>query len=220
MREKNEILRGLTTPGVIAVIRTRDAAQALGVCEALIRGGVTALEITMTVPGAIEAIREAAAKFGERALVGVGTVLDAATCRAAIAAGAEFVVSPITAPEVARAARERNKPVMLGACTPTEAQTAYEAGADFIKLFPAEAFGPGYIKSLRAPLPHLKIVPTGGVDLQTMEAFFRAGCAAVGVGSSLVQPKLVDAGDWEALTELAAKFASLAISLRAATAKG
>jgi 2-dehydro-3-deoxyphosphogluconate aldolase/(4S)-4-hydroxy-2-oxoglutarate aldolase len=214
MRTKPDILRLLTNPGVIAVIRARDAGQALLACEALARGGVLALEITMTVPGALEAIRLASQRLGREALVGVGTVLDAGTCLAAIEAGAQFVVSPIVAPPVARAAAERGKPVMLGAYTPTEAQAAHEAGADFVKLFPAEALGAAYIKSLRAPLPHLQMVPTGGVDLLTMEAFFRAGCPAVGVGSSLVRPQLLEAGDWDGLAALARRFAELAVSLR------
>jgi 2-dehydro-3-deoxyphosphogluconate aldolase/(4S)-4-hydroxy-2-oxoglutarate aldolase len=219
MRTKEEVLRGLTDPGVIAVIRARNSDQALRACEALSRGGIRALEITMTVPGAIEAIRRAAASLGAQALVGVGTVLDAKTCAEAIDAGAEFVVSPVTAPEVARAAAERLRPVMLGAYTPTEAQAAHEAGADFVKLFPAETLGPGYIKSLRGPLPHLRIVPTGGVDLETMAAFFGAGCAAVGVGSSLVRPALLEAGDWEGLAALARRYADLAISIQAGAAK-
>jgi 2-dehydro-3-deoxyphosphogluconate aldolase/(4S)-4-hydroxy-2-oxoglutarate aldolase len=215
MRTKEEILGGLANPGVIAVIRARTSEQAIGACEALAKGGIRALEITMTV----DAIRRASARLGSAALVGVGTVLDATTCIAAIDAGAEFVVSPITAPEVARAAGERGRPVMLGAYTPTEAQAAWQAGADFVKLFPAETLGPGYIKSLRGPLPHLRIVPTGGVDLDTMEAFFRAGCAAVGVGSSLVRPALLEAGDWDGLTALARRYAELAASIRAGAAK-
>jgi 2-dehydro-3-deoxyphosphogluconate aldolase/(4S)-4-hydroxy-2-oxoglutarate aldolase len=220
MRDKAEIIRGLTEPGVIAVIRARDAEQALCACNALTKGGVRALEITMTVPGALEAIRDARRAHATEAVVGVGTVIDEATCVAAIDAGAEFVVSPITVGAVARRAREAGRPVMLGAYTPTEAQAAYEAGADFIKLFPADTLGPTYIKALRAPLPHLKVVPTGGVDLQTMEAFFKAGCVAVGAGSSLVQPKLMDAGDWDGLTRLARQFVNLAESSRGGKASG
>ena len=214
MRPKAQIIELLLNPGIIAVIRAREASQVQPACEALIRGGIMALEITMTVPGAIEVIRRAAVEFGRHALVGVGTILDERAAQTALDAGAEFVVSPIMIPIVARIAAANGKPVMLGAYTPTEAQAAYEAGADFVKLFPAETLGPAYIKSLRAPLPHLRIVPTGGVDLQTMEAFFRAGSAAVGVGSSLIQPKLLEAGDWDGLAALARKFTELRALIR------
>src|SRR3954447_1402687 len=162
MRSKSEIISQLLDPGIIAVVRAKSAEQVIPLTEALLAGGVIAVEITMTTPNAIEAIREASQKFGAKALIGVGTVLDVLTCQLAMEAGAQFVVSPITRPELAKAAQAADRPVMLGAYTPTEAQTAYEAGADFIKIFPADGLGPNYIKSLRAPLPHLRVVPTGG----------------------------------------------------------
>jgi 2-dehydro-3-deoxyphosphogluconate aldolase/(4S)-4-hydroxy-2-oxoglutarate aldolase len=133
----------------------------LPIAEALLAGGVIAIEITMSTPDAISAIRSVSEKLGERALIGVGTVLDGETCRAAIEVGAQFVVSPICRPELAQIANAAQRPVMLGAYTPTEAQLAHEAGADFVKIIPADNLGPGYIKALRAPLPHLRIVPTG-----------------------------------------------------------
>lgn len=210
MRSKAEIIARLTDPGIIAVVRAKTTEQALPLTEALVAGGVIAVEITMTTPNAIAAIREASQKFGTRALIGVGTVLDAETCRAAIAAGAEFVVSPITRPEIAKAALAAEKPVMLGAYTPTEAQLAFEAGADFIKIFPADGLGPNYIKALRAPLPHLRIVPTGGVDLHNVADFLKAGCAALGVGSSLVSAKILNEGNWSELTRLAGEFVKAA----------
>ena len=176
------------------------------VCEALLAGGVIAVEITLTVPNALEAIRAASERYGSRALIGAGTVLTADSCRAVIAAGAEFVVSPITRAEIAEAAHAADRPVMLGAYTPTEAQSAYEAGADFIKLFPADKLGPAYVKSLRAPLPHLRIVPTGGVDLQTAGDFLRAGCVALGVGSSLLSAEILQTSNWGELTRLAGEF--------------
>jgi len=216
MRSKAEICTRLTDPGIIAVVRAKTAEQVLPLTEALVAGGVIAVEITMTTPNAIAAIREVSQKFGARALIGVGTVLDVDTCNAAIAAGAEFAVSPITRPEIAQAAHAADKPVMLGAYTPTEAQLAFEAGADFIKIFPADGLGPNYIKALRAPLPHLRIVPTGGVDLHNVADFLNAGCAALGVGSSLVSAKILNESNWSELTRLAGEFVKAAKAARKA----
>jgi 2-dehydro-3-deoxyphosphogluconate aldolase / (4S)-4-hydroxy-2-oxoglutarate aldolase len=216
MPTKADLIAQLTNPGVIAVVRAKRADQALPLAEALIAGGIIAVEITMTTPDAINCIRAAAGKLGSRALIGVGTVLEPDTCRAAIEAGAQFVVSPICRAELAAIANAAGRPVMLGAYTPTEAQRAYEAGADFVKLFPADTLGPAYIKALRAPLPHLKIVPTGGVDLKTIGEFFKAGCAAVGAGSSLITKEILERDDWAALTRLAAEFARAARSARGA----
>jgi 2-dehydro-3-deoxyphosphogluconate aldolase / (4S)-4-hydroxy-2-oxoglutarate aldolase len=210
MRTKSEILSLLTNPGIIAVVRAQKAEHVIPLSEALIAGGVIAIEITMTTPNAIAAIREASQALGNRALIGVGTVLDGDTCRAAIAAGAEFVVSPICRPELVSIAFAAHRPIMLGAYTPTEAQWAHEAGADFVKIFPADGLGPGYIKSLRAPLPHLRIVPTGGVDVHNVADFLNAGCAAVGVGSSLVSAKILQEGNWAELTRRAAEFVTAA----------
>ncbi len=210
MRSRSEIISLLTRPGIIAVVRTDKAEQVPAICEALLAGGVIALEITFTVPNALEAIREASRRFGAQALIGAGTVLNAAACREAITAGAEFVVSPIAKPEIVEAAHASDRPVMLGAYTPTEAQSAHEAGADFIKIFPADKLGPGYIKSLRAPLPHLKIVPTGGVDLNTASDFLKAGCAALGVGGSLLTAEILRTNNWLELTRLARAFVEIA----------
>lgn len=214
MRTKSDVIAALKNPGIIAVVRAEKQEQVLPLSEALLAGGVIAIEITMTTPNAIEAIREAAAKLGDRALIGVGTVLDVDTCKRAIEAGAQFVVTPIMRPAIAEAAHALNKPVMLGAYTPTEAQLAYEAGADFIKIFPAEGLGTNYIKSLRAPLPHLNIVPTGGVDLHNVGDFLKAGCAALGVGSSLVPKKLLQEANWVELTRLAKAFVEAANAAR------
>lgn len=213
MRTKSEIISTLLNPGIIAVVRAKSPEQVIPLSEALLAGGVVAIEITMTTPKAILAIHEASQKFGSRALIGVGTVLTPETCREAIAAGAEFVVSPITRPEIAKVAQAANKPVMLGAYTPTEAQTAYEAGSDFIKIFPADGLGPNYIKALHAPLPHLKIVPTGGVHLHNVADFLEAGCVALGVGSSLVTSQIMKDSDWPALTKLAGEFVAAARSV-------
>jgi 2-dehydro-3-deoxyphosphogluconate aldolase/(4S)-4-hydroxy-2-oxoglutarate aldolase len=210
MRSKSDIISQLTDPGIIAVVRAKSQEQVIPLTEALLAGGVIAIEITMTTPNAIAAIREASAKFGTRALIGVGTVLDETTCHQAIEAGAQFVVTPIMRPSIAQAARAADRPVMLGAYTPTEAQHAYEAGADFIKIFPADGPGPNYIKSLRAPLPHLRIVPTGGVDLHNVADFLKAGCAALGVGSSLLKAEYLRDSNWAALTKLAGEFVAAA----------
>jgi 2-dehydro-3-deoxyphosphogluconate aldolase / (4S)-4-hydroxy-2-oxoglutarate aldolase len=215
MRSRAEIISLLASPGIIAVVRAQKTEQLLPLSKALLAGGVMAVEITMTTPNAIEGIREVSAQLGTQALVGVGTVLDTATCQAAIAAGAEFVVSPIMRPAIAVAAHAADKPVMLGAYTPTEAQLAYEAGSDFIKIFPADGLGPNYIKGLRAPLPHLKIVPTGGVDLHTAESFLKAGCAALGVGSSLVSAKILQEANWPEVTRLAGEFVAIVRRFRA-----
>lgn len=216
MPSKSEIIGRLLDPGIIAVVRGRDAGQIPHVCAALLAGGVKAIEITMTTPNAIEAIRNATKMFGDRGLIGVGTVLDAATCNNAIEAGAQFVVSPILRKELIEIAHSADRPVMLGAYTPTEAQLAHEAGADFIKIFPADGLGPAYIRALRAPLPHLRIVPTGGVDLNTAAEFLRAGCAALGVGSSLVSSKILADADWPALTQLAQRFNDVIHAARSA----
>jgi 2-dehydro-3-deoxyphosphogluconate aldolase/(4S)-4-hydroxy-2-oxoglutarate aldolase len=176
----------------------------------LIAGGVIAIEITMTTPNAIEAIRDARKKLAERAVIGVGTVLTEKVCRDAIEAGAEFVVTPICRTEFVPIAGAADRPIMLGAYTPTEAQTAYEAGADFIKIFPADTLGPGYIKALRVPLPHLRIVPTGGVDVHNVADFIKAGSAAVGVGGSMLTARMLQEGDWAALTKLAREFVEAA----------
>jgi len=196
------------------VVRAKRADQAVPLAEALVAGGVIAVEITMTTPNAIAAIKEASDKLGDCALIGVGTVLDEATCQAAIEAGAQFIVSPICRRELVPIAQQAGKPIMLGSYTPTEAQLAHEAGSDFIKIFPADTLGPNYIKALRAPLPHLRIVPTGGVDLKTIGEFFKAGCVAVGAGSSLISKDVLEKDDWATLTKTATAFVTAAKTAR------
>lgn len=215
VRSRSEIISKLVDPGIVAIIRTDRPEQVLPVTEALLAGGVVAVEITLTVPNALAAIRQAIQQFGQHAVIGAGTVLNAEAARAVIEAGAEYLVTPITRVEIVAVAHAADRPVMLGAYTPTEAQTAHEAGADFIKLFPADKLGPAYIKALRAPLPHLRIVPTGGVDLNTAADFLRAGCAALGVGSALVSAELVKRSDWPELTRRSRAFVEIARSVRA-----
>jgi 2-dehydro-3-deoxyphosphogluconate aldolase / (4S)-4-hydroxy-2-oxoglutarate aldolase len=206
MSSRSEISARITELGLVAIIRTPTRDLVLPACEAIIKGGLTVVEVTMTVPDALVALREMSEKFGGQALIGAGTILNAQQCDAAIDAGAEFIVTPVSKPEIITAAHKRNKPVMLGAYTPTEAQLAHEAGADFIKIFPADKLGPGYIKNIRAPLPHLRVVPTGGVDLQTAPEFLKAGCVALGVGSSLVSSDILKNKNWAELTRVAAEF--------------
>ena len=204
----------LTQSGIIAIVRAERLTQVVPMVEALVAGGIVATEITMTTPNALAAIREAREKLGDRSLIGVGTVVDAETCRAAIEAGAEFIVTPVCRTELVPIAHAANRPILVGAYTPTEAQTAHEAGADFIKIFPADALGPGYIKALRAPLPHLRIVPTGGVDAHNVADFLRAGCSAVGVGSALVSAKILQDGNWPELTQRAKELVNAAQQAR------
>jgi len=206
MRDKSEVIAALTDPGIIAVVRAQSRGQVLPLSEALLAGGVRAIEITTTTPEAIEAIREVSKVLGERAVIGVGTVLDVATCHAACEAGAEFVVSPVTKPELVTAAHAHDQPVMLGAYTPTEAQTAHEAGSDFVKIFPADGLGPRFIKNLLAPLPHLRLVPTGGITVENAAEFLNAGCAALGIGSALVSKDILANADWPELTRRAEQF--------------
>ena len=214
MRSRADICALLTEPGIIAIVRADQPEKAFPACEALLAGGVVAVELTLTIPNAVEVIRQVAGRLGERGLIGAGTVLTADACRAVIAAGAQYIVSPITRLELVAAAHAADKPVMLGAYTPTEAQLAHEAGADFIKIFPADKLGPSYIKALRAPLPHLRIVPTGGVDLTTAAEFLKAGCAALGVGSSLVSAEILRTSNWPELTRLAKAFVEVVSAAR------
>ncbi|HZM01780.1 MAG TPA: bifunctional 4-hydroxy-2-oxoglutarate aldolase/2-dehydro-3-deoxy-phosphogluconate aldolase [Candidatus Saccharimonadales bacterium] len=209
-----EIVACLLNPGVIPVIRADNGDHVLPVCEALVAAGITALEITLTTPNALASIREASRRFAGQAVTGAGSVTNADMCRATIEAGAQFIVTPIMRPEIAQVAKAAGCAVVLGAFTPTEAQLAYEAGADFVKIFPAE--GAAYIKALRAPLPHLKIIPTSGVNLHTAPEFFAAGCIAIGVGSCLISPQLLRDGNWAEITRLAREYIEIARKCRAA----
>ncbi len=196
----------LLDSGIIAIIRADLPDQLLEATQALADGGVTAIEVTMTTPNALEVIRDAVARFGDRILMGVGTVLNEETCVSAILAGAQFVVTPVTKPDVIRICHRYGRPIASGAFTPTECLLAHEAGADFVKLFPAEQLGPAYIKSILAPLPMLRIIPTGGVTPETAPAWLEAGCVALGAGTSLVSKEILKARDWPALTARAEAF--------------
>ena len=211
---KHEIIHRLLNPGVVAVIRADSSEQLLDTCRALAAGGVTAMEITMTTPNAIDVIKAVTGALGDQILMGVGTVLDDITARLAILAGAEYVVTPVMRPDVIALCRRYSKPIVCGAVTPTEALNAHEAGADFVKLFPADTLGPTYIKALKAPLPQLQIIPTGGVTTKTAGDFIRAGCAAVAAGSSLVSKDVLAKKDWAALSETSRQFVEAVAAAR------
>jgi 2-dehydro-3-deoxyphosphogluconate aldolase/(4S)-4-hydroxy-2-oxoglutarate aldolase len=203
---KEQIIHGLLNPGIVAIIRADDSEQLIHASRALIEGGVSGIEITMTTPNALKVITDVRRAFGDKVLVGVGTVLDAGTAEAALEAGAEYVVTPVLRPDVIAFCNRRDKPILSGSYTPTEAQTSYELGADFVKLFPADTLGPKYIQAIRGPLPHLNIIPTGGVDVATAAEFIKAGCVAVAAGSSLVSKEILKNKDWAKLTGLASQF--------------
>jgi 2-dehydro-3-deoxyphosphogluconate aldolase/(4S)-4-hydroxy-2-oxoglutarate aldolase len=211
---KDQIIEGLLTPGVVAIIRADSSEQLIDASRALIAGGVSSIEVTMTTPNALHVIAEVTREFGKNALVGVGSVLDEKTAEEAIGAGAQYVVTPVLRPDVIAYCRGANKPIFSGSYSPTEAQTSYELGADFVKIFPADGLGPRYISALRGPLPHLKIVPTGGVDIGTAGDFIRAGCVAVAAGSSLVSKEILKNKDWKKLTDLASQFIAAVATAR------
>ena len=203
---RQAILQQIEDVGLVAIIRANAASGLVETCQALAEGGVTVAEITMTTPGALEAIATAKAQLGDRMLVGVGSVLDADTVDRAVEAGAEFVVSPIFKPEIIESAHRHGKPCFCGAFTPTEVLLAFEAGSDVVKVFPANHNGPRFFKDILAPMPHLKLPPTGGVSLETLADWFAAGARCVGVGSSLVRKDLIEKQDWSALTRLARQY--------------
>ncbi|MDM8006111.1 MAG: bifunctional 4-hydroxy-2-oxoglutarate aldolase/2-dehydro-3-deoxy-phosphogluconate aldolase [Phycisphaerae bacterium] len=206
MQTATEIIREIETTGLVAIIRASGSDELIDVVNALRAGGVTCIEVTMTTPNALEVIRAARKAVGNSAAIGVGTVLDSETARAAILAGAQFVVAPITDLPTIEICKRYSVPVIPGAFTPTEIVRAWQAGADFVKVFPTSAVGAGYINDLRGPLPHIKFVPTGGVNLDTVADFIKAGAAALGVGSSLVTKEAVKNRDFAGLTRTAAAF--------------
>src|SRR6478736_3850535 len=194
---------------IVAVIRADSPDLLVDVAEALVAGGVEVMEVTFTVPRATRVLEKVADKLGNRILLGAGTVLDTETARAAILAGAEFIVSPAVNVEVIELCRRYSKLVMPGALTPTEVVTAWQAGADIVKIFPSELTGPKYIKALKAPLPQIRMMPTGGVNLDTAEEFLKCGACALGIGGSLVEPKAVAAGDLKRIESLAKQYVEI-----------
>jgi len=216
---KSEVLQRIRDIGIIPVVRASSADEAIQVVEAIRAGGVSLLEITMTVPGAVQVIETLTKRFGDDAIVGAGTVLDAQTASACIGAGAKFIVSPALNLETITFCREHDVAVMPGALTPTEIVTAWNAGADFVKVFPCGAMGgASYIKSLKAPLPQIELVPTGGVTLTTAASFIQAGAAAIGVGVDLVDVKAIRAGEAHKIIAAAQAYVAAVRSARASSA--
>lgn len=208
-------LRQLIDSGVVAVIRTNDGDELISICKALVNGGLIGVEITMTSPGALEAIYEANKVLRGRAIIGAGSVLDAETARCAMLAGADFIVSPILNKDVISICKRYGKIVIPGAFTPTEIVNAWEAGADVVKVFPATKLGPSFFKDVKGPLPQVRLTPTGGVNIDNLGAFIRAGAVFVGVGSALVDRQIIADKNWSRLTELATDYARAAREARA-----
>jgi 2-dehydro-3-deoxyphosphogluconate aldolase/(4S)-4-hydroxy-2-oxoglutarate aldolase len=213
--DKQQVLSRIREVGVVPVIRAESADEAARAIDAIRAGGVNVLEITMTVPGAVELIAEVARRVGKDAVVGAGTVLDPETARACILAGARFVVSPALNLDTIACCRRYGVAIMPGALTPTEVVTAWQAGADFVKVFPCGAVGgASYIKALKAPLPQVDLCPTGGVSLETAADFIKAGASALGVGADLVDLKALRAGQAAAITDKARRFVEIVRSAR------
>lgn len=203
----HRVLEQIKTAGLIPIIRIDSADRAKRIADAILQGGIPCLEVTLTTPGALEVISSLRAEFGTDFAIGAGTVLDAESARAAISAGALFTVSPNTRRETIELCRRYGVVSCPGAMTPTEVVVAWEQGADLVKVFPVDNVGgPAYIKALRAPLPQIDLVPTGGVDLSNVAEHIKAGAAAVGVGSSLMSKKLIAAEDWAGIADLARQF--------------
>ena len=206
MDDKEKNLQEIINCGVVAIVRVGSAQEAIDVCMAIAKGGVKPIEVTMTVPGAVDAIKEFKSVVKDKVLVGAGTVLDPETARAVILAGAEFVVSPTLNLKVIEVCRRYSKIVIPGTFTPTEILTAWEAGADIVKVFPATVGGPQYLKDIKGPLPQIRLMPTGGVNLENTPDFIRAGAVAVAAATSLVDKKAVSERNWGLITETARKF--------------
>jgi len=204
MRTAEEVKLHIQSIGLVPVLRARSVAEAHALVEAIVAGGVTVIEVTMTVPGAIDLLRDLKSKYGSEVLLGSGTVTTAAQAAATIQAGAEFVVSPSLHLEVIAKTKELGKVSIPGALTPTEVITAWEAGADYVKVFPCSAMGgASYLKALKAPFPHIKLIPTGGVTVATAADFLKAGAEALGVGSDLVNATAIAEGKPWIVTDLA-----------------
>ncbi|HEY4988846.1 MAG TPA: bifunctional 4-hydroxy-2-oxoglutarate aldolase/2-dehydro-3-deoxy-phosphogluconate aldolase [Opitutaceae bacterium] len=206
---KTEILKRIRYEKVVALIRADRADSIVDCARALSAGGLNAIELTMTTPGALELVAEVCRSL-PGVMVGLGTVLDAATARAGVAAGAQFIVTPGVRPDVIKACHQQGVAILSGALTPTEVAHASDLGADVIKIFPAEFFGPAYIRSLRAVFPHTHFMPTGGVTTLTLGEFLQAGAFAAAAGSSLVDPDTLKACDWAGITARAAEFSAAA----------
>jgi len=200
--ERQSVFHSLKNAGIVPVIRSSSSAKVLRIVEALIKGGIPVAEVTMTVPRAIKTIEECANEFGTALTLGAGTVIDEATCTRAIEAGSQFIVTPTVRIEVVKTCKEKNTCVIGGALTPSEILAVWEAGADAVKVFPVKAMGgAAYLRMVSEPMPSIPLVPTGGVTLETLEEYFRAGAVLVGAGGDLVNKKKAEAGDFAWITE-------------------
>jgi 2-dehydro-3-deoxyphosphogluconate aldolase/(4S)-4-hydroxy-2-oxoglutarate aldolase len=206
MQRRQQTIQQIEQCGVVAVIRLQDPDRLKGVIDALGKGGVRAIEVTMTVPRAIQLIDAIAPTLPDGVVIGAGTILDPETARAAILAGARFVVGPVFNPAVIELCHRYDVAVMPGCFTPTEILQAWEAGADVVKVFPATALGPSYFKDIRGPLPQVKLMPTGGVSIDNAGDWIAAGAVAIGVGTAMVDAKAVAGGDWATITQKASRF--------------
>lgn len=214
-----DIRKRIVEVGIVPIVRATSAAQARQAAEAVCAGGIPIVEVTMTVPGAIDVIKELVKSLGADVLIGAGTVLDAETAQRCINAGAEFIVSPGFDSGTVQQARRLGKPMMAGALTPTEVIAAWRAGSDFVKIFPCGTVGgPKYIKALKAPLPQIPMIPTGGVNLNTAAEFIQAGAIALGIGGELVSPSALTSGDMKVITATAQQFVRIVREARAVKA--
>lgn len=208
MPKLDDLARVLDT-GIVAILRAKSGELLCDVAEALAAGGVDVIEITFTVPRADQILRQLTDKLGDRVLLGAGTVLDTETARIALLAGAQFLVSPTVNLDVIEMCQRYDKLSMPGAFSPTEVLAAWQAGADVVKVFPCDVLGPGYLKSLHGPLPQIRLLPTGGVNLETAASYLRAGACALGLGGALVESKAVEAGDLTRIESLARQFVDI-----------
>jgi 2-dehydro-3-deoxyphosphogluconate aldolase / (4S)-4-hydroxy-2-oxoglutarate aldolase len=202
--------------GIVAIIRAPSGEQLVGVAQALLEGGIDVIEVTFTVPGVLDIIHDVRRALGDRILLGAGTVLDTESARAALLAGAEFIVTPTVNTDVIRMCNRYDKVVMPGGFTPTEVLSAWEAGADFVKVFPADSVGPAHLKALKGPFPQIRLLPTGGVNLDTLHDFVNAGASAVGLGSALVEKDALARGDMNRIRDLARQYVDAMKSARSA----
>lgn len=212
---RERVVARVSALGVVAVVRMKDTLRAVRTVEAIHAGGVSAIEVTVTTPGALDLITQLSRELGDEVLVGVGSVLDVETAGRAVDAGARYVVSPVFDAGVVAEARRLGVPAMPGAFTPTEVLRAYRSGADVVKVFPSEVLGPAFIKGVLAPMPFLRLMPTGGVTPDNVGTWIRAGAVAVGVGGALMDPKLIAAGDFAGITALARRLADGVAEARA-----
>ncbi len=220
MPTRPETINWITDCGMAAVIRAKSSDHLMQVADAIKEGGVDVIEVTMTTPNALEVIEEVADKYGDEVLIGVGSVLDAETCRMAILSGAEFVVGPCLDRDMIEMAHRYDKPVLPGAFTPTEIKQAWDWGADMVKVFPADVGGPSYFKAILGPLPQIRLVPTGGVNIDTTPEFLKAGAVALCAGSALVDKQAVAEGRFDVVTDTARRFREAIDSTREEMASG